>query len=148
MRERESLDRSVTGNYGEDSVGGDPYEVPILLAWALVDKKHSPLPPEVMDAVNRGLALSDDEFDNEAVVGILRNYFEGESNADDAEKIEAQKMFSVGWEAGVERMAVEEKVDANQDGWQVGTFSYLLGHLAGHFAYVLEFATPYEKESD
>lgn len=145
MQERESLDRHVTGNYGEDSIGGEPVEIPILLAWQLVDKTHSPLPGDLMNAIEK--ARAEHPLDSEVATEMLREYYAGAPEGD-AERDEARVMFSRGWDAGIERGEVEEALDGSEDGWEVRAFSYLLGHLTGHFAYVLECDSPYEKTSD
>lgn len=146
MRERDALDRHITGNHGEDS-NGEPYELPILLAWAMVDKRHCPVPAETMNAFDK--ALSVDEFGSDLAASILVDYFDGLPNTGDAEKDEARRNFQAGWTGGIEREEIsDETLDANQDGWQVGGFSYLFGLLTGHFAYVLEYDQPHVKTAD
>ncbi|MEU4066635.1 hypothetical protein AB0F25_30355 [Streptomyces wedmorensis] len=142
----ESLDRHITGNHGEDSVSADPIEVPILMAWAVINKTHAPLPAETMDALEK--ALAEHPFDSEVGTELLREYYGASPDGTDEVRDEARELFTQGWIHGVDRQEFAEAIDANQDGWEVTTFSYLLGFIAGHFAYILSWASPYEKDAD
>lgn len=140
-QERTNLDDHITG-------GGSPgladeaedFGAPIVMAWYMLDGHRSPLPAELVEAIDK--AIDEDGYKSVTAITLLKGFygkFDGSI---------ATAEFARGWLKGVD-MEELNPVNATANGnWEVEHFSYMLGHLSGDFAYNLNWATPYEKTEE
>jgi hypothetical protein len=145
-RESAALDNHITGGGSPGLADGvENFGAPILLAWAMLDKQHSPLAAEITEAINK--AIDEDGYKSVTAITLLKSYFRSTVEADVPQK-KAYEEFARGWEAGAACVQLDTPSATEDTGWENEHFSYMLGHLAGDFASDLDWATPFEKEDD
>jgi hypothetical protein len=144
--ERAELDNHITGGGSPGIIDeAENFGAPILLAWTMLDKQHSPLAAAITEAVNK--AVDEEGYRSITAITLLKNFYKSAIAADAVQK-RAYEEFTRGWVQGVDAQEMDAPNAAEDVDWENEHFSYMLGHLSGDFAYNFNWATPYEKDSD
>ncbi|MFD8340522.1 hypothetical protein ACFV42_49295 [Streptomyces solisilvae] len=144
MRERADLDSHITGG-GSPGIADDVLPAaPVVLAWYMLDKRHCPMAPELVEAIEK--AINEDGLESPTALALIKGYYKSTFRATDPVQHDAYEAFARGWLAGVESEALE--LESTSGDFEAGHFSYLLGHIAGDLAYNYSWATPYEQDDE